>query len=287
MKPKPFHLAPAGLAFTLIELLVVIGVIALLIGLLLPVLGNAREAGRAAVCTSNLRQLAVMNDAYAVDNDGYYLRAAQDIFIDIGMFRGGYYRWHGYRDGPNDPFDPQRGPLAGYLDTTGRIKACPSYLNGFGTTGGNDFELGNGGYGYNHVYVGGRYDLHGFPVVGNEEGAIQSARQSEVVAPSATVTFTDSGIAQPDTNGQPAVTEYSFCQPPFFQLDPGPPSTVSATPSIHFRHSRHVNAAHADGHVAPLPFGESAGSYGLTPDQVAALGIGWFDPLDNDLFDLN
>ena len=140
-------------AFTLIELLVVIGVIALLIGLLLPVLGNAREAGRAAVCTSNLRQLALMNDAYAVDNDGYYVRAAQDIFIDIGMFRGGYYRWHGYRDGPNDPFDPQRGPLAGYLDTTGRIKACPSYLNGFGTTGGNDFELGNGGYGYKMLVV--------------------------------------------------------------------------------------------------------------------------------------
>ena len=45
-------------------------VIAILAGLLLPALTRAKEAGRAAACSSNLRQLAIASATYALDNKG-------------------------------------------------------------------------------------------------------------------------------------------------------------------------------------------------------------------------
>ncbi len=89
-------------AFTLIELLVVIAVIAVLMGILMPVLSMARLQGRKSVCGAHQHSLALAYAAYATANDDRFIltESPQPFFLTTRSGFGGWqenrHRWEPY-----------------------------------------------------------------------------------------------------------------------------------------------------------------------------------------------
>jgi prepilin-type N-terminal cleavage/methylation domain-containing protein len=68
-------------AFTLIELLVVIAIVALLMGILLPVMGQARLQAKITTVNAELRQIGMALEAYSLDNEGKYPPTRVDCMV--------------------------------------------------------------------------------------------------------------------------------------------------------------------------------------------------------------
>ncbi len=126
-------------AFTLIELLVVIAVIALLTGLLVPVLSRAREQGRRAVCMGNIRQFIIGIQVYASD-------ARERLPSGLSDFKE-----------PEDEHTPilsraMRNALVKIIGDESSL-SCPWLRKPFDVTGGWYYE--NYGYVLGYNYLGG------------------------------------------------------------------------------------------------------------------------------------
>jgi prepilin-type N-terminal cleavage/methylation domain-containing protein len=120
-------------AFTLIELLVVIAIIAILAAILFPVFAMAKASAKKTANTSNLRQLALGIQMYAMDHEGYPMMSSPSNFSPRT-------RWpdHIYPYVKSD--DMFRGPLAPKEMFTKKFAHNQSSTYG--------------GYGYNYQYLG-------------------------------------------------------------------------------------------------------------------------------------
>ena len=161
-------------AFTLIELLVVISIIALLIALLLPALGGARDSAKLVQCTGQFQQLNASNHMFMIDNKGVFmLHRYYNTFTDIdGNVREEFW------------FDK----LIAYTQNKEGYH-CPDADSGDYQWAFNDDFIG---YGYNSWFLG----QH--PSRGDKTYSIWTAgvhlKEAEVKSPSDLMVFGDSEL---------------------------------------------------------------------------------------------
>ncbi|HVU62862.1 MAG TPA: hypothetical protein VHC70_02705 [Phycisphaerales bacterium] len=274
----------------MIEMLVVVAVVAVLAGLMLPALAGAREAGRASVCLSNVRQLQIASDAYAGDSRDRYAPGAPDALANLT-------RWHGSRARAGDAFTPDGGTLSEYLgsgDATGAsrgVRRCPDFARVADAlaAAGVGFERSAGGYGYNYRYCGTERSLAGVDAATGREVWAQvtdrlGSARAMFARPSGTMGFADCALADGNTAaGSGGVVEYSFAEPRWWPDLPG----YRADPSVQFRHGGRsgrggrASVAWLDGHgsAEAMTFSWSSGVYAA---DARGAGIGWFGSGDDN-----
>ncbi len=199
-------------AFTLIELLVVIAIIAILAGLLLPMLSRSHEKGRAAGCVSNLHQISLALTMYLTDHHVYPVFGWQAIS------------------------NPWAASFGDTMSGARKVYVCPSFKNALNWTN-SAIAFGQivaVSYAYNSYGCGMGAEL-GLDGLGWPEPPV---KESQVVAPADMIAFSD---------GNDSVRGWNFTVTPTWGFTWPDGLFESFGPTR--RHSGGANVLFSDGHI--------------------------------------
>ncbi|NOX58385.1 MAG: prepilin-type N-terminal cleavage/methylation domain-containing protein [Planctomycetes bacterium] len=245
--------------FTLVELLVVISIIALLISILLPSLGAARQIAKSTVCLSNLKRIGLQGWVYVIE-DGVFPPVRLSKVPDANGNLVSYSQAAGYgyrREAPRWQWfvGSDLGPVIDprLFETEAAFNASMIIDNEFWTdpamrTFTNDVR--NGAYGYNGTYLGNTRDdgqaWRRFPVL-----------EASVSVPGNTVFVADSrgGLAPHGDHSYwldpPKRVKYGnpLATPEPFSPNPSKPNERLGHSPVEARHRGRGNVSFVDGHA--------------------------------------
>jgi prepilin-type N-terminal cleavage/methylation domain-containing protein len=260
-------------AFTITEILVAIAIISVLISMLFPALGRARQAARMSVCLSNVRQLGVAWTMYAND--------WKDRAMPLASWRdtGEQIFWWGSHGTSLTPPSYSAGLLTPYLDSALTLKSvfdCPSQAWGTYRPQGPS-RAPTSTYGYNGYFLAPETT----PGWADSIGHRPWQRVGDLVQPTRLLVFADTMLPPNSQNGTPS--NNALLDPPMLWAGGQADNWVrNPFPTTSFRHYK-TRENRSSGLASGVRGDGSASSHEPEPAAIVnfSLGIGSMSR-DND-----